>query len=55
MRRFYNFMHGITVPNCSILPLHHHADGSRTLAGMWVPDGIEAEAAGRNRAGQAGV
>ena len=55
MQRFYNFMHGITVPNCSILPLHHHADGSRTLAGLWVPEGIEAEAAGRNRAGQAGV
>ena len=55
MRRFYNFMHGIPVPNCSILPLHHHADGSRTLAGLWVPDGIEAEAVGRNRAGQAGV
>jgi broad specificity phosphatase PhoE len=55
MRRFCNFMHGITVPNCAILPLHHHADGSRTLAGLWVPDGVEAEAAGRNRAGQAGV
>ena len=55
MRRFYDFMHGVTVPNCSILPLHSHADGSRTLAGFWVPEGIEAEMAGRIQAGQAGV
>ena len=55
MRRFCNFMHGIPVPNCSILRLHHHADGSRTLAGIWVPEGIEAETSGRNQTGQAGV
>jgi broad specificity phosphatase PhoE len=55
MRRFFHFMHGLTVPNCSILPLHHHAEGSRTLAGLWVPGGIEAETSGRNQAGQAGV
>ena len=55
MRRFFHFMHGIPVPNCAILPLHHHADGSRTVAGLWVPDGIDAEAAGRHQAGQAGV
>ena len=55
MRRFYDFMHGITVPNCSILPMHCHADGSRALAGFWVPEGIEAEMAGRIQAGQAGV
>lgn len=55
MRRFCHFMHGITVPNCSILPLHHHADGSRTLAGLWVPEGIESETVGRNQSGQAGV
>jgi len=55
MRRFYNFMHGVTVPNCAILPLHHHADGSRTLAGLWVPEGVEKGAAGRDPAGQAGV
>ena len=55
MRRFYDFMHGITVPNCSILPMHCHADGSRALAGFWVPEGIESEMAGRIQAGQAGV
>ncbi len=55
MRRFYDFMHGITVPNCSILPMHCHADGSRALAGFWVPEGIEAEMVGRIQAGQAGV
>ncbi len=55
MRRFYNFMHGVMVPNCSILPLHHHTDGSRTLAGLWVPGGIETETAGRDQTGQPGV
>jgi len=55
MRRFYNFMQGITVPNCSILPLHLHADGSHTLAGLWVPSGIEAGASDRNEAEQVGV
>ena len=55
MRRFYDFMHGTPVPNCAILPLHHHADGTRTLAGLWVPDGIEAGAAGRDQTGQTGV
>jgi hypothetical protein len=55
MRQFYHFMHGLTVPNCSILPLHHHPDGSRTLAELWVPGGIETDSAGRNQAGQAGV
>ena len=55
MRRFCHFMHGFPVPNCSILPLHFHADGSRTLAGLWVPGGIEAETVGREQTGQAGV
>ena len=54
MRRFFHFMHGVTVPNCAILPLHHRADGSHTLAGLWVPEDVEAEA-GRCRAGQAGA
>ena len=55
MRRFCHFMHGFTAPNCSILPLHFHADGARTLAGLRAPGGIEAETAGRDPAGQAGV
>ena len=55
MRRFFNFMHGLTVPNCSILPMHCHADGVRTLAGIWVPEGIEAGIAIGEVSGQAGV
>ena len=55
MRRFFNFMHGVTVPNCSVLPLHCHADGVRTLAGIWVPGGIEAGIAIGEVSGQAGV
>lgn len=55
MRGFHDFMHGMTVPNCAILPLRRHADGSRTLAALWVPGGIEGETVGRNQTGQAGV
>lgn len=55
MRRFFNFFHGFTVPNCSVLPLHFHPDGRRSLGTLWVPGGVEAEAAGRNRPGQEGV
>ena len=55
MRRFFHFIHGFTVPNCSILPLHFHADGTRSLGKLWVPDGVEAEAAGRTPALLAGL
>ena len=47
MRRFFHFIHGFTVPNCAILPLHFHGDGSRSLGKLRVPDGIEAEGVGR--------
>lgn len=55
MRRYYQFIHGCTVPNCAILPLHLHADGSRSLGGIWVPDGIGSESERRTEAGLAGV
>ena len=55
MRQFFNFFHGFPVPNCSVLPLHFHPDGRRSLGAIWVPEGVEAEAAGRNRPGQEGV
>ena len=55
MRRFSKFMHGFTVPNCSVLPLHFHRDGRRSLGALWVPDGVETEPGGRNRIGQEGV
>jgi len=55
MRRYYQFIHGCAVPNCAILPLHVHADGSHSLGGLWVPDGIEAGNQRRMEAGLAGV
>ncbi len=55
MRRFHSFIHGFTVPNCSVLPLHFHACGRRSLGKLWVPDGIEAESGGRSPAQLAGL
>lgn len=55
MRQFSNFFRGFTVPNCSVLPLHFHPDGRRSMGAIWVPDGVEPEAAGRHRPGQEGV
>lgn len=55
MRGFFHFIHGFTVPNCAILPLRFHADGTRKLGKLWVPDGVEAESAGRAPAFLAGL
>ena len=55
MRRFFHFIHGFIVPNCAILPLHFHPCGRRSLGLMWVPDGIEAETAGRTPVSLAGL
>jgi hypothetical protein len=55
MRRYYSFIHGTTVPNCAILPLHLHADGTRSVGGLWVPEGIPAESGQPAGAGLAGV
>jgi broad specificity phosphatase PhoE len=55
MSRFYQFIHGCTVPNCAILPLHVHGDGSQSLGGLWVPDGVETAGSSQRQAGLAGV
>ena len=55
MRRFFHFIHGFIVPNCAILPMHFHPDGRRSLGLMWVPEGIEAETAGRTPLSLAGL
>jgi broad specificity phosphatase PhoE len=55
MRRFFHFIHGVVVPNCAVLPLHFHADGARSLGKIWVPEGVEAETAGRTPASLAGL
>ncbi len=55
MRQFFHFFRGFTVPNCSVLPLHFHPDGRRSMGAIWVPEGVDPEVAGRNRPGQEGV
>lgn len=41
MRRFYQFIHGYAVPNCSVMPVFFHGDGTRSLGGLWLPDGVD--------------
>ncbi len=41
MRRFYQFIHGYSVPNGSVLPVFYHPDGALSLGGLWLPDGVE--------------
>ena len=41
MRRFYQFIHGYSVPNGSVMPVFFHHDGTRSLGGLWLPDGVE--------------
>jgi len=48
MRRFHQFTHAWSVPNCAILPLYLHPDGVHSLGGLWVPEGV-----GQSRGGQA--
>ncbi len=37
MRDYYDFLHLHEVPNCAILPLHFHAEGTHLLGDWWVP------------------
>jgi broad specificity phosphatase PhoE len=55
MLRYYQFVHGCTVPNCAILPLHLHPDGRRSVGGLRVPEGVEIDGMARTQAGLAGV
>lgn len=55
MRRYYQFIHATTVPNCAILPVYLHADGARSVGGFWLPEGFENEAGRPIEAGLAGV
>jgi 2,3-bisphosphoglycerate-dependent phosphoglycerate mutase len=41
MRRFYQFIHGYSVPNGAVLTVFYHGDGSRSLGGLWLPEGVE--------------
>lgn len=55
MRRYFQFIHATTVPNCAILPLYLHADGSRSVGAFRVPKGVDVENGRRIEAGLAGV
>ncbi len=43
MRRFYQFIHGYTVPNCGVMPVYFHECGSLSLGGLWLPEGVEGQ------------
>jgi 2,3-bisphosphoglycerate-dependent phosphoglycerate mutase len=43
MRRFYQFVHGYSVPNCSVLPVFLHADDSASVGGLWVPRAVDTD------------
>jgi broad specificity phosphatase PhoE len=55
MRRYHQFIHGTAVPNCAILPLFLHSDGSQSLGGLWVPEGVDLGGGRQPEAGFAGV
>ncbi len=55
MRQFSHFFRGFTVPNCSVLPLHFHPDGQRSIGSIWLPDGVEPTAGGHSLPGLEGV
>jgi broad specificity phosphatase PhoE len=40
MRRFYSFIHGYAVPNCSVLPLYFFPDGSIAIGPLVPPAGV---------------
>jgi 2,3-bisphosphoglycerate-dependent phosphoglycerate mutase len=54
MRRFYQFIHGYTVPNGGVMPVYFHECGALSLGGLWLPEGVEGESA-NIAAGLAGV
>ena len=55
MRRFYQFVHGYSVPNCSVLPVYIHPEGETSAGGLWLPDGVESDAPHLAAAGLAGL
>jgi 2,3-bisphosphoglycerate-dependent phosphoglycerate mutase len=55
MRRFYQFVHGYAVPNCSILPVYLHGADSISVGGLWIPSGVDADAPHLAGAGLAGL
>jgi broad specificity phosphatase PhoE len=55
MRRFYQFIHGYSVPNCSVLPVYLQAEAGSSVGGLWVPEGVDTDAPHLAGAGLAGL
>ena len=55
MRRFYQFIHGYSVPNCSVLPVYIHENASFATGGLWIPEGIDTDAPHLAGSGLAGL
>lgn len=55
MRRFYQFIHGYSVPNCSVLPVYFHPPSNLAVGGLWLPQGVESDAPHLAAAGLAGL
>jgi 2,3-bisphosphoglycerate-dependent phosphoglycerate mutase len=55
MRRFYQFIHGYSVPNCSILPVFIYDNASFSVGGLRVGEGIDTDAPHLAGAGLAGL
>jgi 2,3-bisphosphoglycerate-dependent phosphoglycerate mutase len=55
MRRFYQFIHSYSVPNCSVLPVFLHQQTEFSVGGLWVPPGIDTDAPNLASAGLAGL
>jgi hypothetical protein len=55
MRRYFQFIQATTVPNCAILQLYLHADGSRAVGTLQVPVNVELGTIREVEAGLAGV
>ena len=55
MRRFYQFIHSYSVPNCSVLPVYIHDNASFSMGGLRVPEGVDTDAPHLAGAGLAGL
>ena len=55
MRRFYHFIHGYSVPNCSVLPVYIDGRGAFSVGGFAIPAGVGTDRLEVAPAGLAGL
>jgi 2,3-bisphosphoglycerate-dependent phosphoglycerate mutase len=55
MRRFYRFIHGYSVPNCSVLPVYLHGETGWSAGGLWIPPGVDTDGHHVAQSGLAGL